>query len=109
MDPRGFPTSLPEFQKHLQNGDLEAATKVMDALLRAQPGDEDLRARAARLHLALCSAHAAQAKWDEAREDLFRGRALFPRDKTWQARLTLLERVKALPKAQQAGWIPLLG
>ena len=101
--------SLPEFQKHLQNGDLEAATKVMDALLRAQPGDENLRARAARLHLALCSAHAAQAKWDEAQADLFRGRALFPRDKTWQARLTLLERVKALPKAQQAGWIPLLG
>ncbi|HJW43896.1 MAG TPA: hypothetical protein VJ463_05545, partial [Geothrix sp.] len=35
--------SLPEFQKHLQNGDLEAALKVMDALLRAQPGDADLR------------------------------------------------------------------
>lgn len=101
--------SLPEFQKHLQNGDLEAATQVMDALLRAQPADEDLRARAARLHLALCSAHAAQAKWDAAQADLFRGRALFPHDKTWQARLALLERVKALPKAQQAGWIPLLG
>ncbi|HLP31013.1 MAG TPA: hypothetical protein VK150_06600, partial [Geothrix sp.] len=89
--------------------DLEAALKVMDALLRAQPGDADLRARAARLHLALCAAHAGQAKWDEAREDLLRGRALFPSDKTWQARLKLLDRVKTLPKPQQAAWIPLLG
>jgi hypothetical protein len=101
--------SLSEFQKHLQNGDLEAALKVMDALLRAQPGDGDLRARAARLHLALCTAHAGQAKWDEAREDLLRGRALFPADKTWQTRLKLLDRVKTLPKPQQAAWIPLLG
>jgi len=101
--------SLPEFQKHLQNGDLEAALKVMDALLRAQPGDADLRARAGRLHLALCAAHASQAKWDEAREDLVRGRALFPGDKIWQARLKLLDRVKTLPKGQQAAWIPLLG
>jgi tetratricopeptide (TPR) repeat protein len=101
--------SPAEFQKHLQNGDLEAALKVMDALLRAQPGDADLRARAGRLHLALCAAHASQAKWDEAHEDLVRGRALFPGDKTWQARLKLLDRVKTLPKAQQAAWIPLLG
>jgi len=100
--------SLPEFQKHLQNGDLEAARKVMDALLRAQPDSADLRSRAARLHLTLCFAHASQAKWDEAEEDLLRGRALFPGDKTWQVRLKLLEKVKALPKNQQAAWIPLL-
>lgn len=101
--------SLPEFQKHLQNGDLEAAAKVMDALLRAQPDDPSLRVRAARLHLALCSAHVSQAKWAEAAEDLRRGRALFPADKTWQTRLRLLERVKTLPKAEQAAWLPLLG
>jgi tetratricopeptide (TPR) repeat protein len=101
--------SLPEFQKHLQNGDLEAALKVIDALLRAQPDNAELRARAGRLQLILCSAHASQAKWEEAREDLLRGRALFPGDKTWQARLKLLEHVKALPKAQQPSWIPLLG
>jgi len=100
--------SLPEFQKHLQNGDLEAAHKVMDALLRAQPDSADLRGRAGRLHLTLCFAHASQAKWDEAEEDLLRGRALFPGDKTWQVRLKLLEKVKALPKNQQAAWIPLL-
>jgi tetratricopeptide (TPR) repeat protein len=102
-------SSLPEFQKHLQNGDLEAASKVIDALLRANPSSAELRARAARLHLALCTAHAAQAKWDEAREDLLRGRALFPGDKTWQIRLKLLEHVKTLPKDQQGLWIALLG
>lgn len=101
--------SLTEYQRHLQNGDLEAAAKVMDALLRATPGDGDLRARAARLHLLLCAAHVGQGKWDEATDDLYRGRALFPDDKTWQARLHLLEHVKALPKNQQASWIPLLG
>ncbi|MDR3682355.1 MAG: hypothetical protein P4L11_01405 [Geothrix sp.] len=100
--------SLPEFQKHLQSGNLEAALKVIDALLRAQPDNADLRSRAGRLQLILCFDHASQAKWDEAREDLLRGRALFPGDKTWQARLKLLEQVKALPKQQQASWIPLL-
>ena len=101
--------SLPEFQKHVQDGDLETAAKVMDTLLRATPGDASLRARAARLHLALCSAHSAQAKWDKAEEDLLRGRALFPTDKTWQVRLKLLEKVKALPKEQRPAWITLLG
>jgi hypothetical protein len=101
--------SLPEFQRHLQNGDLEAALKVMDTLLRAQPGDAGLRARAGRLQLNLCVAHASQAKWDEAREDLLRGRALFPGDKAWQARLKLLDQVKAMPKEQRLGWIALLG
>lgn len=98
-----------EFQKHLQNGDLEAAQKVINALLRATPASSDLRARMARLQLSLCTAHASQAKWNEAREDLLRGRALFPGDKTWQMRLKFLEQVKALPKNQQGLWIPLLG
>jgi tetratricopeptide (TPR) repeat protein len=101
--------TLAEFQTHLQAGDLDAAAKVMDALLRAQPDDPALRARAARLQLAFCEAHVGQGKWGEAAEDLRRGRALLPSDKSWQARLYLLERVKAMPKAQQAAWIPLLG
>jgi len=100
--------SLSEFQKHVQGGDLEAALRVMDALLRAEPGNADLRERASHLHLALCAAHAGQGKWDKAQEDLQRGRALFPGDKTWQARLRLLDQVKAMPKAQQPAWISLL-
>ncbi len=101
--------SLAEYQKHLQAGDLDAAATVMDALLRATPDDADLRARAARLQLALCTAHAAQGKWDEATLDLQRGRALFPDDRGWQARLKLLDSVRAMPKAQREDWIALLG
>lgn len=101
--------SLAEYQKHLRSGDLDAAARVMDALLRATPEDSDLRRRAGRLQLALCSAHAAQGKWDDATLDLERGRALFPTEKSWQARLKLLDRVRALPKAQQPDWIALLG
>lgn len=101
--------TLAEYQKHLKDGDLDAAARVMDALLRATPDDPDLRARAARLQLALCSAHAAQGKWDDATLDLQRGRALFPSDKAWQARLKLLDHVRALPKDQRGNWISLLG
>lgn len=101
--------SLAEYQKHLQGGDLDAAAQVMDSLLRAAPDDADLRARAGRLQLALCTAHAAQGKWDEATLDLQRGRALFPDDKGWQARLKLLDSVRTLPKPQRGDWIALLG
>ena len=81
---------------------------MIDALLRAQPDNADLRGRAGRLQLTLCFDHASQAKWDEAREDLLRGRALFPGDKTWQARLKLLELVRSMPRKEQEAWIPLL-
>jgi tetratricopeptide (TPR) repeat protein len=101
--------SLAEYQNHLQGGDLDAAAQVMDALLRAAPENPDLRARAGRLELALCTAHAAQGKWDDATLDLQRGRALFPDDKGWQARLKLLEQVRAMPKGQRGDWIALLG
>lgn len=101
--------SQAEYLKHLQDGDLDAAARVMDALLRAAPDDPDLRARAGRLELALCTAHAAQGKWDDATLDLQRGRALFPDDKGWQARLKLLDQVRAMPKAQRGDWIALLG
>lgn len=105
----GGSASLTEFQQHLQSGNLETAAKVIDALLRTDPKDAELRVRAARLHLALCAAHAAQAKWDEAQDDLLRGRALAPGDRSWQARIHLLEHLRTLPKAQQASWIALLG
>jgi len=93
----------------LKEGNLEGAAKVMDALLRANPEDPELRARAARLHLARCADHATHGKWDAAREDLARGRALNPGQKIWLGRLYLLDRIKALPRAEQPAWIPLLG
>ncbi|HEX9082581.1 MAG TPA: hypothetical protein VF768_09895, partial [Holophagaceae bacterium] len=101
--------SLDEYQKHLQAGDLDAAAQVMDALLRAAPEDPDLRRRAARLQLELCAAHASQGRWDDASLDLQRGRALFPADASWQARLELLKQVRAMPKDQRGDWIGLLG
>ncbi|MDE3032994.1 MAG: tetratricopeptide repeat protein [Acidobacteriota bacterium] len=101
--------TLDEYQKHLQAGDLDAAAQVMDALLRANPDDADLRRRAARLELALCSIHAARSRWDDAALDLERGRALFPDDKSWQARLKLLGQIRAMPKDQRGDWIGLLG
>jgi tetratricopeptide (TPR) repeat protein len=101
--------TLDEYQKHLQAGDLDAAAQVMDALLRATPDDADLRRRAARLELALCSIHAARSRWDDAALDLERGRALFPDDLSWQARLKLLSQIRAMPKDQRGNWIVLLG
>ena len=101
--------TLDEYQKHLQAGDLDAAAQVMDALLRANPDDADLRRRAARLELALCSIHATQSRWEDAALDLERGRALFPDDKSWQARLKLLGQIRAMPKDQRGDWIGLLG
>lgn len=103
------PPDPDTYAQALKAGDLEGAAKVMDALLRAAPEDADLRAQAARLHLARCAAHAANGKWDAAREDLARGRALYPGQKIWLGRLYLLDRIKALPKAEQPAWIPLLG
>ena len=46
---------------------------------------------------------------DEARDALRLGRAMFPQDPTWQARLKLLEAIQAMPKADRAPWIQLLG
>ena len=102
--------SLVEFQKHLQDRNLDAAAKVMDALLRADPENQDLRLRASRLHQALVQGYVGQEKWDEAREALLRARALNPGDKAWQAKLRLLDHIKGLPKGiQREAWTSFLG
>lgn len=98
-----------EYQKHLQEGDLDQAARVMDALLRANPEDAGLRNQARRLYLRLAEAHAAQDRWSDAQEDLQRGRALDPEDTAWNARIALLAKIKALPKGDRPLWIALLG
>ncbi|HJV90551.1 MAG TPA: hypothetical protein VJ623_09620 [Holophagaceae bacterium] len=98
-----------EFQKLLAEGNLDAAHKVMDALLRVKPDDAGLRARAARLERALAEDHAAQGHFDDARMDLMRARALQPEDPSWQGKLKLLDQIRSMPKAQRLAWTPLLG
>ena len=101
--------SLTEFQRLLGAGDLEGAERAVDALLRAKPEDPDLLQRAARLERVLAGLHASKGEWNEAKTALQKGRALFPGDKSWQARLHLLERIQAMPKAEHPSWLPFLG
>ena len=101
--------SLTEFQRLLGAGDLEGAERAVDALLRARPEDPDLMQRAARLERVLAGLHASKGEWNEAKTALQKGRALFPGDKSWQARLHLLERIQTMPKAEHVNWLPFLG
>ncbi len=102
--------SATELQKHLQERNLDAAAKVLDALLREDPANQELRLKGSRLHLALAQAFAQQEKWDEARLALLRARAFAPGEKAWQARLHLLEVVQGLPKGpQREAWLAFLG
>ncbi|HJU84462.1 MAG TPA: hypothetical protein VJ600_09645 [Holophagaceae bacterium] len=101
--------SEAEYQRLLADGNLDAAHKVMDALLRLKPEDATLRTRAARLERALAEDHAAQGHLDDARLDLMRARALQPDDLVWQAKLKLLDQLRSMPKSQRQAWTSLLG
>ncbi len=98
-----------EYQKHLHEGDLDQAGKVMDALLRANPDDPGLRGQALRLYLRLAEDHASQGRWSDAQMDLQRGRALAPDDTAWSGRLALLAKIQSMPKGDRPTWIALLG
>lgn len=99
-----------EYQKHLHEGDLDQAGKVMDALMRANPDDPGLRSQALRLYLRLAEDHASQSRWSDAQMDLQRCRALDPDNSlTWSGRLVLLAKIPSLPKDDRPTWIALLG
>lgn len=98
-----------EYQKHLHEGDLDQAGKVMDALLRANPDDPGLRNQALRLYQRLAEDHASQSRWADAQADLQRCRALAPDDTAWSGRLALLAKIQSMPKGDRATWIALLG
>ncbi len=98
-----------EYHKHLQEGDLDQAGKVMDALLRANPDDLTLRAQALRLSLRLAEDHASQSRWSDAQVDLERGRALAPDDPAWSGRMALLSKIQGMSKGDRSLWIALLG
>ncbi len=102
--------SLAEAQRHLQDRNLDAAAKVYDALLRADPSSTDLRQRAARVQLALAVAYAGQEKWDDAKSHLLQGRAMQAGDRVWALRLRMLELAQAQPKGpQRDSWLAFLG
>jgi hypothetical protein len=98
-----------DFDKALQTGDLENARKCITALLAVAPDDAALKDRARRLELALAPLYAGSDKLNEARQMLLLGRAMFPQDRTWQARLKLLEALESMPASERASWIQLLG
>jgi len=98
-----------DLERSLKDGDLETARNTLLNRLRLAPDDPDLKARARTVWLALAQARAASDHLPEARELLLQGRAMFPQDRTWLARLRLLEQIQGLPKAQRGPWIPLLG
>lgn len=98
-----------EFHRHLQEGDLDNAAKVMDALLRANPDDPALRTQAIHLYLRLAEDHASQDRWSDAQTDLLRGRALGPDDPAWGGRLALLPKIQGMSKGDRALWIAMLG
>lgn len=100
---------LAVLDKDLQDGDLEGARACILGLLRLDPDNPDLRARARKVMLALVPLYAARDSLDKAQAVLLFGRAMFPRDLSWQARLKLLEAIQAMPAAERAPWIPLLG
>jgi tetratricopeptide (TPR) repeat protein len=101
--------TLGDYQKHLTQGDLESAEADIDALLRIRPDDSDLMQRATRLYLILAQMQASRERWDEAKDALKKGRALYPTDRAWQGRLRLLEKIPTQPKQERPGWIAFLG
>ncbi len=103
------PATLADYQKHLLQGDLEAAEADIDALLRLKPEDSDLMQRASRLYLILAQFRASKEQWAEAKDALWKGRALNPTDRAWQGRIKLLGTIPNQPKAERPGWIAFLG
>lgn len=98
-----------DLDRSLKDGDLDTARDTLLNRLRQAPDDPELKARARTVWLALVQARAAGGHFGPARELLVQGRAMFPQDRAWSARIRLLEQIQALPKEQRAAWIPLLG
>ena len=100
---------LAAFDKDLQSGDLESAWTCILGLLRQDPDHPELRERARKVMLALVPLYSGKDSFGKAQALLLLGRAMYPRDLSWQARLKLLETIQAMPASERAVWISLLG
>lgn len=101
--------SAKELDKLLDAGELDQAARILRTLLRQTPDDEALKARYARLCLALAQIHASKERWGDAQDALRQGRALYPGDRAWQVRLILLEHLRGLSGQDRAAWVQALG
>lgn len=101
--------SIKEVEKLLQSGELDSADRMLLNLLMKNPDNADLKARSARLGLALAPIYALKERWGDAEDQLKRGRAMFPTDKAWAARLVFLERIKAMGAEERKAWVQFLG
>jgi tetratricopeptide (TPR) repeat protein len=101
--------SEKDLDRSIKDGDLETARNALGDLLRRTPDDPELKAKARTVYLALVQVQASAERFQEARDTLRQGRAMFPQDKAWAARLRLLEEIQAMGKGSRATWIPLLG
>lgn len=112
---RGRFASIPpvgseqDLERSIKDGDLESARNSVGDQLRRNPDDPDLKSRARMIYLALVQLKAAGEHFNEAREILKQGRAMFPQDRTWPARLHLLDEIQSMGKGTRSAWIPLLG
>lgn len=100
--------TLKDLDAMLQKRDLESAQSLVMDLLKQTPDDGALRARAARICLAMTQYYASKHQWDDAQDQLIRGRAMFPSDKSWQAKLAFLNKFQSLPASEQSAWVQLL-
>jgi tetratricopeptide (TPR) repeat protein len=100
---------LSGYDKALQGGNLEEARRIILELLDHDPDNPDLRDRARKVLLALAPLYAAQDSLARTRGVLVLGRAMFPQDPTWRARLKLLEAIQAMSASERGPWISLLG
>lgn len=103
------PVGGQDADKAMKAGDLDGANNALLDLLRQNPDDAELKAKARIVILAIAQRQALNDHFQEARDLLVRGRAMFPQDRTWPARLRLLQDIERLDKADRAAWIPLLG
>jgi|GEM_PF-420429 len=101
--------SVKDVEKLLQGGELDGAERMLLGLLRKNPDDADLKARLARLSLNLAQIYALKERWGDAEDQLKRGRAMYPTDKAWAARLLFLGRIKAMGAEQRKAWVQFLG